>query len=259
MKSRFQRLLLGGYAAVARTGALDAGPGRRAFEAAYLGYKRFVEAGAVARLRRHVAPGSTVIDVGANIGYFTRAFAEWVGPEGRVLAVEPEPRNVASLRRRLRKAGLDGRVEVLEGVAAERSGAFRLAVNPTHPGDHKLSEDGVEVQGWSIDDLIDQRPGRRVSFIKIDVQGAEDQVIAGAERLLARDLPTLLVEIDAAAMAAMGQSAEALLAKIAAFGYEGRVWSRTGTGKILSVDQQLQAAQLAGYVDILFQAKRKIT
>ena len=129
MKSWLQRLLLGGYAALARTGALSSGPGRRAFEAAYLGYKRFIEAGAVTGLRDHVATGSTVIDVGANIGYFTNTFAEWVGADGQVIAIEPESRNVASLCRRLRKAGLDGRVEVLEGVAAERSGGFRLAIN----------------------------------------------------------------------------------------------------------------------------------
>ena len=54
----------------------------------------------------------------------------------------------------------------------------------------------------------------------------------------------------------MGYSAEALLNKIAAFGYQGRLWTRKGAGGVLSVEKQLEAAQQAGYVDILFLADR---
>src|SRR5262245_1976654 len=87
------------YRLVKATGGLDAAPGRRIFEASYLIYKDRLEAGPIGVLRSCVRPGTLVIDVGANIGYFTRRFAGWVSEGGRVLAVEPEAVNFARLER----------------------------------------------------------------------------------------------------------------------------------------------------------------
>ncbi|MHA1537427.1 MAG: hypothetical protein ACTSUD_07715, partial [Alphaproteobacteria bacterium] len=103
--------LLATYSALARSGILSSGPARRVFEGLYLLYKQTLEAGSVRRLRPYVRPGSTVIDAGAHIGFFTLPLARWVGPEGRLLAVEPEERNFTRLNARLEGAGLAARVE----------------------------------------------------------------------------------------------------------------------------------------------------
>ena len=103
---------------------LDRPRPRRAYESVYLAYKRLIEAGPVDGLRGVVATGSTVFDVGANIGFFSFRFARWVGPEGRVIAIEPEARNIASLRRRVARAGAVGGRDLRPG---RRCGPIRAS------------------------------------------------------------------------------------------------------------------------------------
>jgi hypothetical protein len=65
----------------------------RVFLVLYAGYKRHFEAGPIERLQEFIPPGSLVIDVGANVGFFSLRFAQWVGLGGEVIAIEPEARN----------------------------------------------------------------------------------------------------------------------------------------------------------------------
>ena len=87
MNRLLQDGLIGLYGLVKKTGALDTPAGRKLFEASYGFYKDRLEAGPILMLRPYVRPGSWVIDVGANIGFFTRRFASWVSQGGKVIAV----------------------------------------------------------------------------------------------------------------------------------------------------------------------------
>jgi len=195
-----------------------------------------------------------VIDVGANIGYFTLPFARRVGPQGRVIALEPEAVNFTRLSARLDKAGLAGRALLFEAAAAERSGRERLAINPAHPGDHKLADEtaahSVEIDAHALDELIDAHPGPPVSLIKIDVQGAELRVVLGARDLIARDRPALLVEIDPAIAGSAGDAASELLAMLGDLGYAFHPWGRRGAGAPQPPEAILAAAKAAGYLDV---------
>jgi len=256
MNRSLQRALLAIYRAATAVGLLKRGPGRRAVEVAYLGYKRLFEAGSPKRLLPYVEAGSTVIDVGANIGFFTLPFARWVGPQGRVIALEPEDLNHRRLAARLAAAGLSDRVALYEAAAAEESGRQRLAVNPDHPGDHKLATEGaensVEIDAFALDDLIAENPGPTVSLVKIDVQGAELRVIKGAHGLIERDRPALLVEIDPGASDADGSpAARIVLSLLVGLGYEFRPWTRRGAGKPQDLEAIVEAAKAVGYLDVL--------
>lgn len=191
--------------------------GRRIFLGAYGLYKRR-EARDLQALRSLVAAGSTVVDVGANVGYCTRAFAEWVTPAGRVLALEPEPRNVADLRRIVSRRQWT-HVECLAVAAADRSGSGWLALNPFHPADHRLAPTGEPVQLVTVDALMAERGWPAVSLIKIDVQGAELAVVIGATETITRSRPALFVEFDDAALAAQDASARTLAARLSDLGY----------------------------------------
>lgn len=254
MNRHLQTALLAAYRNIAARGLLARGPGRRLFEAAYFGYKRHFEAGPPRRLRPYVLAGSTVIDVGANIGFYTVPFARWVGPQGRVIAIEPEGANHRRLTERLAAAGFSERALLLEAAAAEKSGRLRLAINPDHPGDHRLAPedaaDAVMIEAHALDELMAAHPGPPVSLIKIDVQGAELRVIKGALDLIGRDRPALLVEIDPGALAAMGDTVEALITMLDGLGYVGRVWTRRGPGAVL--DARSRATIGNDYVDALF-------
>jgi hypothetical protein len=84
--------LLACYRVVTATGVLNTAWGRTLFETTYWLYKRHYETGSIMSLQKWVKPGTVVIDVGANIGYFTLPFASWVRDGGKVLAIEPEVR-----------------------------------------------------------------------------------------------------------------------------------------------------------------------
>lgn len=248
-----QRAALAAYKVIVRSGVLSNAYGQRAWAFAYLAYKRWFEAGEVAALRSFVPPGTTVIDVGANIGFFALQFAEWAGREGRVLAIEPEDRNIRLLRHRAAQHGCLDRVEIIEAAADEKDGPLLLAVNEIHPGDHRVSEQGgIPISGRSIDEIIDERSLPPVSLIKIDVQGAEMRVLRGARRTLVRDRPYLFVEIDDAALTKSGSSTREVSEFFSSLGYECLVhrgeWVRIDS---LADDEPRRLQR--GYCDYLFQ------
>jgi FkbM family methyltransferase len=250
MKARVVGPLLWVYERAAKSGLLDHRVPRRAFESAYLVYKLLIEAGPVERLKPLVATGSTVIDVGANIGFFALRFGRWVGPAGHVIAIEPEERNMAALRRRVRRAGLESVIDCVEAAAAERSGEVRLAVIPGHPGGHHLADDGDPVRAVTIDELA-ASASRRVALIKLDVQGAELRVLNGAARVIETHRPAIFIEVDDSALERRGSSARTLIETLDALGFAGHRLTRRGIGPT-EAPESLVASSANGYIDVLF-------
>ncbi len=249
MNKLLQDGLLGLYRLVKATGGLDTPVGRRIFEASYQLYKQRLEAGPTSMLRQWVKPKTFVIDVGANVGFFTRQFATWVSDGGKVIAIEPEAVNFSRLQKAIAKAGLMNIVEMVHAAVDEVSGEGFLEVNPVHPGDHKLGSGGVSVALVTIDDLLSARGWPEVSLIKIDVQGAEARVLAGARQTLERFRPALFLEVDDQQLMHFGSSASELLATAQRRRFYRSI-RRPGKGLSppLSPDR---AAEAKGYQDML--------
>jgi FkbM family methyltransferase len=249
------RLLLAIYAMLHRCGVTRQPWFRRLFLFAYDVYKARIEAPEIERLAAFIPAGSLVVDVGANVGFMTERFARMTGPAGRVIAIEPEAQNLADLCRRLAGKDLLPRVEVVEGVAADRPGTLHLVLNPLHPADHKIGAAGVPIAAFTIDGLLEGRGLPPVSLIKIDVQGAEPMVLDGAAATIARCRPALYIEIDPSSLDAMGGSARGLLDKLDAMGYAPHRFD--GAAAVpLSVDAAAAlCAEPPGYRDMLFLGK----
>ena len=230
----------------------------RAFLTLYPIYKRHIEAGPIDRLREFVPEGSLVIDVGANVGFFTLRFAEWVGSSGRVIAIEPEDRNYESLIAALTRAGVRDRVEALKAVAAAESGTTFLEINPLHPADHKLSRDGagLPVAAVTLDALVADKGPSRPALVKIDVQGAEMLTLQGMTDILKHADSALFVELSEQALAKFGTSVSAVLQLLAGHGYEPYWLTRAGHQK---ADRSEIDAKTAGpeYADVLFLKDRR--
>jgi FkbM family methyltransferase len=220
-----QRLLLKVYGFVKRAGILDMPAARRVFEACYSIYKTRLEARNVAAARRFVRAGDLVIDVGANIGVLTCLFARWVGRNGRVIAIEPEPINIAALQRRPKRRNLLPTVEIIPAAAGDCNGRARLRITPHHPGDHHLvaygdsTGDTIDVDSVTLDGLLAARNLSCPSLLKIDVQGAELSVLRGAQQTLKRCHPIVLIEVDRYALARAGSGEHELSSYLAALGY----------------------------------------
>ncbi len=254
MRRLLQSWLLSLYRLVFARGLLRFGWGRRMFFALYDFYKAWLEAGEIDGLRRWVPSGGVVIDVGANVGFFTLRFADWVGAEGRVVAIEPEARNHAELLRRLARRGFAERVVVHRAVADRSPGEVMLEVNPDHPGDHKIGNTGVAIPAVTVDDLR-SAAGCPVALIKIDVQGAEMRVLEGATTVLACDRPALFVEVDAGALSRFRTSAGELLSFLAGFGYLPHRLTHMGPEPV-AIPLLEELIRRDGYTDLLFLADR---
>jgi FkbM family methyltransferase len=150
-------------------------------------------------LARTLRPGWHCLDVGANHGYYTLVMADAVGPQGRVVPVEPTPRLAELLRETLDVNGFPG-VAIAQKAATETDGeTLQLVVPARRSMNASLSNEAgptdavVEVESVTIDALTRDWP--RVDLIKIDVEGAEEGVWRGMQRTLA-DNPGLIVILE---------------------------------------------------------------
>jgi FkbM family methyltransferase len=147
-------------------------------------------------IQREVRPSQLVLDIGANIGYFTLLLAKQVGPEGKVIAFEPFPKIFEVLKENVALNGYQN--VVLESKAvADRTGPVSLSQKGKEPlstVESIVSGPGITVQAVALDDYFDGRRDR-IDFIKVDVEGAESLVLEGMHNVLSRDRPILLVEL----------------------------------------------------------------
>jgi FkbM family methyltransferase len=155
-------------------------------------------------LEAFVGRGDLVVDIGANWGFFTYHLARLVGRTGRVHAIEPDPAHLASLRAiqrgrpqvTIHPVGLSDREDAAElhvpVLAGERLGALAsLAIPAERAG---LQHDHVPVRLTRLDALLPA--DAPVAFVKCDVEGHEPAVLRGAEAILGRRRPPLLIEIE---------------------------------------------------------------
>jgi FkbM family methyltransferase len=147
-------------------------------------------------VQRHIRPGDTVFDIGANVGLFTLLLGYQVWETGRVVAYEASPRLVELLRDNVTMNWLGDRVEVVPKAAAATGGTLpflaprRFAMGGSlQPVEDTLRSDArtgtlerIEVEA----EPLDVHAGRfeRIELVKIDVEGAEEQVLAGMAGLL---------------------------------------------------------------------------
>jgi FkbM family methyltransferase len=153
-----------------------------------------------AALERHLKPGDIFYDIGANVGFFTVLGAKLVAPAGRVCAFEPLPGNVVALRHNIALNALE-RVSVVEAAVGREMGtaSLILAEEPTWA---KLAAAGTPPAGRalpvrlvSVDALIASGSVPPPTLVKIDVEGAELDVITGMTVTMRRHRPTILCEM----------------------------------------------------------------
>jgi FkbM family methyltransferase len=174
----------------------------------------------VAMLREHVKPGMTVADVGANVGFMAAHMGDRAGPDGTVLAFEPEPRNFALLTQNARRSRWRNIVPVHAAVGST-TGTVRLWMSPSDGGDHRTVVAGavgerpsLDVPCWTIDEYA-RRRRTPIHFAKMDIQGAEGEALRGMRETLAQPaFRGLVVEFWPEALRRGGEDPAAILAQI---------------------------------------------
>lgn len=160
-----------------------------------------------------INPGDWVVDIGANVGHYTKRFSELVGALGRVIAFEPVPTTFSLLSANvqlfaysnvtLMNAAVSDKLDVV-GMSIPRFSTGLTNYYQAHLSSAANSE--LSVLTISLDQLcIDQR----IALIKIDAEGHEAFVLSGMQRLLRKHLPVLIVETGS----------KDVLAKLSTLGY----------------------------------------
>lgn len=159
-------------------------------------------------VKEFVAEGDLVVDVGANIGVYTKYLSEFVESRGKVISIEPIPITYSFLLNNIEKMKLLN-VESCNVAVAEKEFTSQMYIPTGVSGENYFrakfinTDDNIadknmraiEVKFVPLDILLNSL-GRSISFIKIDVEGFELSVLEGARKTLENNKPSLLVEID---------------------------------------------------------------
>lgn len=196
-----------------------------------------------AALAALVQPGMRVYDVGANVGFFSMIAARLVGPGGHVVCFEPLPINASQI---IHNALLNGftNVLVLDDALGAQEGKSRFLISHRSTHGHLASGGSVwrqvgelTVAVRRLDVLIAEAGLPTPDLIKIDVEGTEADVLAGAAQTLATARPLLLIELhgtnEAVGRALAGQGYSA-----AVLGSRARVIESSWDSNVIAVPQE---------------------
>jgi FkbM family methyltransferase len=153
-------------------------------------------------LRRTVPAGGVVYDLGANIGFFTLLAARLVGPEGQVVAFEPVADAAELAREAAIRSDLAGRVDVRAQAVGAAAGSAELCVvadggiwsHMATRDPHPATTETRTVPVVALDDVV-AGGAPPPDVVKIDVEGAETDVLRGAERVLGQHRPVIVCEL----------------------------------------------------------------
>jgi FkbM family methyltransferase len=173
--------------------------------------------------KKIVKRGDVVVDLGANIGYFTLLAARLVGKEGRVFALEPEPKNFGYLTKNIALNNYKN-VSTFQKAASDKNGKTELFICSYDTGHHTINQyqgitaysrgreaekKAIQIGTVALDSFL---AGQKVNVMKIDVEGAELLAIKGAKETLSknRDIKIFL-EFFPLLLKQMGSSPEELI------------------------------------------------
>lgn len=206
-------------------------------------------------------PGMTIVDIGANVGYYTLIAAELVANEGKVYAFEPDPTNYELLNRNVELNGYQN-VETVQRAVSDSSGTVTLYIDKTNFGNRSMGksnivDDGgeVEVVTVSLDDFFESKMGGcRVDVLKIDAQGAEGLIFNGARNTLRRHSPKIFMEFEPDMLRNLGTDPIALLQQFASLGYEcSLIDYDIKSLRQIALDRLLDECKKNGYVDLFLE------
>jgi FkbM family methyltransferase len=182
--------------------------------------------------------GGTFVDVGSSLALYLVCLGPLVRARGgTMLSFEPVPANLERQRINLELNGLADLVETVPCALGARAGSLRMLVDPTGADNNAFGspEGTLEVPMTTLDQVLGERPALRpVGAIKMDVEGYEPEVVAGACGVIAADRPVILAEFNRERMAINGSSIEPSWEFLRGEGY--RAW-RVGARGLVPLDR----------------------
>ena len=174
------------------------------------------------RLCELAGKGGTLVDVGANMGYFSLLWAA-ARADNRCVAFEASPSNIRMLRGNIERNRLDGRVRIIPCAAGASRGSLPFDVGSAEQTgwggfSSGKTEGSITVDVVRVDEIVE--PGEPIALLKIDTEGADSQVLTGCDRLFrTRAVREVWYEQNKPRMKALGIPVDAALTYLQSVGY----------------------------------------
>lgn len=152
----------------------------------FLSVRGFHEKTATDLVKNEIKEGDTVLDIGANIGYYTLLFAKLVGPTGKVFAFEPEPKNFKLLKKNVEENNYKN-TQFFQNAVSDKDEKLKFYISDESSAANQLFQpkkfnEIIEVDSIKLDNFFSK--DTKIDFVKIDIQGAEGTAIKGMISLL---------------------------------------------------------------------------
>jgi FkbM family methyltransferase len=200
---------------------------RKTFE--FYASNRIHEKATTELFKKTVKEGNVVIDLGANIGYFSLLAARFVGKNGKVYSFEPEPKNYSYLIKNIKLNNYDNVIAIQKAVS-NKIGKTKLYICSYDAGHHTINQiegikayrpeaiinekDFVEIETVTLDEFFKDKEDL-IDVIKIDVEGAEVLTLAGMDRILKVNKKLkMFIEFFPLLIREMGNSPEEFIRKL---------------------------------------------
>jgi len=174
-------------------------------------------------VKKEIKAGDVVLDIGANIGYYTLIFAKLVGESGKVFAFEPDPVNFSLLKKNIEANGYKN-VVLIQKAVSNKNEKLKLYLCEENRGDHRIydshdNRQSVEVEAIRLEDYFKDYGGK-IDFIKMDIQGAEGGATQGMFSLLQKNQVKIITEFWPMGLKKFGINPEKYLKSLTEAGFK---------------------------------------
>lgn len=175
-------------------------------------------------IRSELKPGMTVVEIGANIGYYTLLESKIIGETGKIIAFEPNPDNFYGLKLNIMLNKLENRSELYPHAVGATSGTHKFYMADkgnlssfVQRDDQLCDYTVIDVQTVALDDVLHEK----FDYFRMDVEGYEWAILDGMKRILsAPDAPYgMFIELHSDLLHRFGQTAESLVRSLEKYGY----------------------------------------
>lgn len=219
---------------------------------------RWYEPGSTRVSKKFLKPGMKVLDIGADVGYYSRLFSELVGPEGKVWAFEPYPDSYNLLKKNTQLPKYRNVIPIKKAIA-DSSGKvkFFAASRPAKHSFYDVSKaksdfslkNNLTVESTTVDDFLLAEGSPQINFIKMDIEGAEPKALAGMRNAVSRSKNlAMIVELNLKALQLAGKNPSLFLNQLENMGFE--VQAILPNGRIKPVDDFSWHLAKEGYLNL---------